>query len=324
MASDRQPEPPGELLLGLTRFRDVRTFLRYCRGLFDPPARRWPRAVPFATTSPTIPIRMSRHQAPRKPRGAAGSDDDKFVHGVLESSAWARENARTLAIAGVVVVALVVGFFAYRGYSNAREVGAANALNDLRTVVSSGNVQLALRDGEALVSRYNGTEAADEARLLLGEMYLQVNQPQQASEMLGPLGRDIDAPLGFNAAMLMGAAQEAAGQGDQALQTFTRIGRGARFLFQQIAGYEEAARVQTAAGDAAGAIATYERILTLMDENSAERGFYEMRIAELQAGGAPRNFAPPVVATDSTPAAVGAIAPVADTATVPAGDTTSN
>ena len=267
---------------------------------------------------------MSRYQAPRKPRGVAGSDDDKFVHGVLESSAWARENARTLVIAGVVVVALVVGFFVYRGYSNAREVGAANALNDLRTVAAAGNVQLALRDGEALVARYGGTEAADEARLLLGEMYLQMNQPQQAADVLGPLGRDIDEPLGFNAAMLIGAAQEAAGQADQALQTYMRVGRGARFLFQQITGYEEAARVQTAAGDAAGAIATFERILTLMDENAAERGFYEMRIAELQAGGTPPNFAPPVVVADSAPAAVGPIAPTADTIAVPAGDTTSN
>ena len=161
---------------------------------------------------------------------------------------------------------------------------------------------------------------------MLGELYLQVNQPQQAAEVLAPVGRDIGAPLGFNAAMLIGAAQEAAGQPDQAIQTYTRIGRGARFLFQQIAGYEEVARVQTATGDAAAAIATYERILTLIDETAAERGFYEMRIAELQMGGAPANAAPPApVVSDSAAAAPGAIAPTAvDTAAPEAGDTTSS
>src|SRR5690606_9057555 len=37
---------------GLTRFRVARTFLRYCRGLPDPPARRRPRAVLLAPRSP--------------------------------------------------------------------------------------------------------------------------------------------------------------------------------------------------------------------------------------------------------------------------------
>lgn len=266
---------------------------------------------------------MSRHSARRRPHNAPAADDDRFVHGVLEGGAWARENARTLVIAGAVVVALLVGFLVYRNYSSARETGAANALNDLRTTVASGNVPLALRDGEALVSRYGGTESADEARLLLGELYLQANQPQQASEVLAPLSRDVDAPLGFNAAMLIGGAYEAAGQAEQAIQTYTRIGRDSRFLFQQIAGYEEAARVQAATGDAASAIASFERILDLIDENAAERGFYEMRIAELQTGGAPSNAAPPApLAADTTGSAAGAAIPAAaDTAA--AGDTTS-
>lgn len=269
---------------------------------------------------------MSRHPgARRRPQNAPASDDDKFVHGVLESSAWARENARTLIIAGVVIVALVVGFLVYRSYSNAREAGAVSALNDLRTTVGSGNVQLALRDGEALVAQYGGTEAADEARLMLGELYLQVNQPQQAIEVLAPIGRDIDAPLGFNAALLLGAAQEAAGQIDQAIQTYTRIGRSGRFLYQQIAGYEEVARAQTAAGDAAAATATYERILSLIDENAPERGFYQMRMAELATGGVPPNAAPPApVVSDSAATAPGAIAPtVVDTGSAATADTTT-
>src|SRR5690606_22499789 len=157
---------------------------------------------------------MSRHPARRRPHNAPASDDDRFVHSVLRGSAWARENARTLIVAGAVIVALVIGFLVYRNYSNAREIGAANALNDLRTTVASGNVPLALRDGEALVSRYNGTEAANEARVMLGYLYLQASHPQQPGDVLGLVVRAVNSPLRFIAAMMMAAAYEAAGQKD--------------------------------------------------------------------------------------------------------------
>ncbi len=261
---------------------------------------------------------MTRHPAARRrSHTAPAADDDKFVHGVLEGTAWARQHARTLVIAAVAVAALLIGFLVYRSYSTAKEAGAVTALNDLRTTLASGNLQLALRDGEALVAQYGGTEAGQEARLLLGELYLQASQPAQATEVLRPLAGDIDAPLGFNAAMLSGAAQEAAGQKEQAIQTFNRIGAEGRFLYQQIAGYEEAARIQTETGDVAAATATYERILDLMDENAPERTFYEMRLAELATGGAPPNAAPPVAAADTTTTALPAPAAPADT-TAPA------
>lgn len=270
---------------------------------------------------------MTRHPAARRrPHTAPAADDDKFVHGVLESTAWARQHARTLVIAAVAIAALLIGFLVYRSYSTAKEAGAITALNDLRTTLASGNLQLALRDGEALLAQYGGTEAADEARLLLGELYLQANQPAQATQVLRPLAGDVDAPLGFNAAMLAGAAQEAAGQKEQAVQTFSRIGAEGRFLYQQIAGYEEAARIQTETGDVAAATATYQRILDLMDETAPERTFYEMRLAELATGGAPPNAAPPVVAADTAGTALGAPATIdgasGDTAAATGADTT--
>lgn len=290
------------------------TFPRYCRGLFLPPARHWPRAVLFATRSHSdFPNRMTRHPTARRAARPAPAEDDKFVAGVLESTVWAREHARTLVIAAIVLVALVVGFLIFRSFGAAKEAGATTALNDLRATVSAGNAQLALRDGQTLLAQYGGTEAASEARVLMAQLYLQASQPSEAADVIAPVAGEMEAPLGFNAAMLLGAAYEAAGQSDEANQVYRRVGAEARFQYQQIAGYEEAARIQTAAGDVEGAIASYERILDLLDENAPQRGIYEMRLTELQVGGANAAAAAALPTAPAAPATSGAPTAPGDT-----------
>lgn len=261
---------------------------------------------------------MTRHPTARRVSRPAPSEEDAFVHGVLESTVWAKQNARTLIIAAVVVVALIVGFFFYRGFSNAKEAGATSALNDLRATVGAGNVQLALRDGETLLAQYGGTEAAREARLLVAQIHMQAGQPAEAVDVLAPLGGDLDAPLGFNAGMLLAAAHEAAGQTEQAIQVYNRVGANGRFVYQQVAGYESAARVQEAAGDHDAAMASYERILTVLDENAPQRGVYEMRLAELRTRG------PSAAAAAAAPAAATPAAATAADSSAAATDTTGS
>ncbi|MGH7443609.1 MAG: tetratricopeptide repeat protein, partial [Longimicrobiales bacterium] len=247
---------------------------------------------------------MTRHPTARRVPRPAPSEEDTFVHGVLEGTAWAKQNARALIIAAAVVVALIVGFFFHRGFTNAKEAGATSALNDLRATVGAGNAQLAMRDGETLLAQYGGTDAAAEARLLMAQLHLQADQPAQAVDVLAPLSGDLDAPLGFNAGMLLGAAHEAAQQPDEAVEVYNRVGANSRFLYQQVAGYESAARVHEATRDQAAAIASYERILTLLEENAPQRGVYEMRLAELRTGGAS-----PAAAADADDTAAPADAP---------------
>lgn len=243
----------------------------------------------------------TRHPTARRVhRTGSTSDDDVFVHGVLESSVWAKQNARMLIIGGIILVALVAGLLYWRTSSNAAEARAAAQLNTLRATLASGNTQLALRDGQAFLAQYGGTDAALEARILVAQLQIDAGQPTEAVEVLQPVADDVGEPLGFNAAMLLGAAHEAANQIEQAEDVYLQVGSDGRFTYAQVAGLEEAARLRTARGDIAGATALYEQILGLLDEDAPQRGVYEMRLAELSAGGA------------SAPAAAGAATP-ADT-----------
>jgi cytochrome c-type biogenesis protein CcmH/NrfG len=44
-----------------------------------------------------------------------------------------------------------------------------------------------------------------------------------------------------------------------------------------------AARIRSHQGDAEAAIDLYERVLDVLDENSPDRGMYEMRIQEIRS-----------------------------------------
>jgi predicted negative regulator of RcsB-dependent stress response len=242
---------------------------------------------------------MTRHPTARRVHRAPTADDDKFVHGVLEGSVWAKQHGRTLIIAVIAVVAVVAIFLFVRSWNQGKETRAAAALNDLRATVSSGNVQLALRDGQTLLAQHGDTDAAAEARLLIAELHMQGGQPGEAAEVLAPLAGDMDAPLGFNAAMLLGAAHEAAGEPDRAVTAYEHVGRGAPYAYQQIAGYEAVARVRANGGALGEAASAYERILDLLDEDDPQRGVYEMRLAEMRAAAA----APAPAAAAPSPAA---------------------
>lgn len=227
----------------------------------------------------------TRHPSARRVHRPDPTDDDVFVHGVLEGSVWAKQNARNLIIGAIAVIVLVAGVLYWRSSSNASEARAAAELNTLRATLASGNTQLALRDGQTFLAQYGGTDAGREARVLVAQLHLDAGQPAPAVDVLEPIADDVDEPLGFNAAMLLGAAHEAADQIEQAERVYLRIGSEARFTFERVAGLEDAARVRAQGGDAAGAIALYEQILEVLEDDAPGRAIYEMRLAELAAGG---------------------------------------
>lgn len=245
----------------------------------------------------------TRHPSARRVhRTGTSSDDDVFVHGVLESSVWAKQHGRNLIIGAIALVAVIAGALFWRASTSAAEARAAGELNTLRATLASGNTQLALRDGQTFLAQHGGTDAAGEARVLVAQLHIDAGQPAEAVDVLQPIADDVDEPLGFNAAMLLGAAHEAAGQNEEAEQAYLRVGSNARFTYSQVAGLEEAARLRTADGDVAGATALYEQILAKLDEDAPQRGVYEMRLAELAAGGGRTSAEPAAVPAPTAPA----------------------
>lgn len=209
--------------------------------------------------------------------------DDVFVAGVLESTAWAKQHQRALIIGGVLAAVLIVSLVLFVRNRAERRAAADVQLNQARSVAMSGNAPLAIRELEQFLTRYDGTPASAEARLLLARAYLDTGEYQQAIEAAQPVANDTDSDLGVNAAFLQAAAYEATGANDLAERAYLSVADDARFLFQRQEALENAARLRLQSDDPAGAIELYERLIDITPRDAPERSIFEMRAGEARA-----------------------------------------
>jgi predicted negative regulator of RcsB-dependent stress response len=226
---------------------------------------------------------MVRHPTARKVHRPPPTADDVFVERVLETSAWARTHQRALIIAGVAVGALLGGTLIYRNHRANVLDNAATELTQVRQTALAGNHALAVRDLERFLDRFGDTPSAAEARLMLGEAYLDSGQPQNAIEAVGDQAADLNEPLGVPAAFLLASAFEAANQLDRAEAEYLRIAERAPLVFQKERAWDAVARLRTERGDNAGAVQAYDRLLEILPTDNQDRVVYEMRRAEVQA-----------------------------------------
>ncbi len=227
---------------------------------------------------------MARHPtAHRVPRDTAAEAEDNFVTRVLESSAWAKENVRTLTVAAILVGVLLASITYYRNYTIRLRDRAETELTAIRPTVLSGNAPLAVRDLEGFLGRYGSSPTAREARLMLAQAYLETGQAQSAVDQVRELAEQPGQPMGFSAGMLLGAAYEALAQPDEAAAAYLRIADGARFTFQKAGALDAAARVRFEQGNPTAAVQIYDRILSLLPEDDPDRPIYELRRAEAAA-----------------------------------------
>ena len=212
------------------------------------------------------------------------NEEDVFVESVLEGSVWAKTHGRTLLIGGILVFLILAGALWYKGYqSNIREA-AARELNLVRQTVMSGNKQLAVTDLKKYIAKYGKTSSGAEARTMLAQMHLSLNQPQEAATAIEPIADDPEDASA--AAFLLAAAYEAQNKPEKAEETYLKIADAARFGFEKREALERAATVRLSKGNTAGAIELYDRAIKTLPEDSPDRAVYEMRIAEIR-GGAP-------------------------------------
>jgi tetratricopeptide (TPR) repeat protein len=225
---------------------------------------------------------MVRHPTARRVHRPADADD-VFVERVLETTVWARTHQRRIVIFGVTALVLALSFLWYRNFRSTLSERAASELTTVRQTVLSGNMALAVRDLETYLETYGGTPQAREARLLLGQSYLETNQPQKAVETIQAQAGNLGDPLGPSSAFLLADAHEALGDFPRAEEVLLRIADGAPVSFQKERALDAVARIRTERGDAAGAVAAYDRLLALLSETSPDRVVYDMRRAEAQA-----------------------------------------
>lgn len=219
--------------------------------------------------------------APQTHRRPQDEPDDVFVARSLEFTAWARRNKQALVLFGIVLALMVGGIAYYASYRAEMTRQAVLELERIQQTVGVGEVEAARAELTTFIDRFGGTPYAAEARLLLGQLYLESDQPQQASEVLEPAASDLGEPIGIQAAMLLARAAEEAGQPDRAEDLFLDVADRAELDFQVRQALADAARLRASAGDHAGAAELYRRILEGMEEDDPQRGPFEMRLQEV-------------------------------------------
>ncbi|MDA0328719.1 MAG: tetratricopeptide repeat protein [Gemmatimonadetes bacterium] len=225
-----------------------------------------------------------RHPGARRTNKSDSSDaDDVFVANVLDAGNWAQANQQALTVAGVIAAIAIAGLIYYGNYRGRMGEQAAEQLEVIHQSISIRDTEGARIELVTFLDRFGGTPFEGEARMMLGELYLENGSPQQALAVLRPLGTSPRSPIEFQGAALLGVAYEQEGRWDDAEDTYLVIANRSELDFQVRAALASAARIRGAQGDAAGAIQLYERVLSELDENAVERGQYEMRIEEIRS-----------------------------------------
>lgn len=227
-----------------------------------------------------------KHPRSRRTRKQSGDDgEDAFIASVLDFSNWAKGNQQVLTVAGVVVAILVAGGLYYNSYRSQLTDQATEQLEVIYQSVGINDVEGAKVDLATFLDRFAGTPYEAEARLLLGELYLESGEPQQAMAVLEPLGSSPRAAIELQGAGLLAAAYEQEARWEDAEDAYLRIADRSELDFQVRDAMAAAARIRVEhLGNADGAIELYQEVLAQLDENAPERGRYEMRIEEIRSG----------------------------------------
>ena len=219
---------------------------------------------------------------PAKPVNAV-DQEDAFVAKTLEVSHWAQRNRPALT-AGIVLLGLgVVALVYYARYRDDLGNTAAAQLEELQVRLEQGDQAGVQADLELYLDRFGSTSSAGEARITLGQVTADLGDLDAAVEVLEPIARDVNNPLGAQAAALLAAISEDAGNLQAAEGLYDRLSDRARLGFQVSNALADAARLRAVRGDHQGALELYDRLLEELDDTDPERGLVEMRRAEVVA-----------------------------------------
>lgn len=226
-----------------------------------------------------------RHPTSTRKPGSKDPDEpeDVLLAHAYKATTWAQHNRLTLVVLAIVGVVLVVGVWSWVDYRNRLTEQAVGQLEEIQQTVSIGDPETAKAELDQYLQRFGGTPYAAEARLLLAGLYLDSDQPAEATAVLEASGTGLDEPLGVQIETMKAAALEEAGRHEEAIATYLRVAERADLDFQVVQALADAARLSEHTGDYAGAAELYERILDELEEDAPERGRYEMVLAEARA-----------------------------------------
>lgn len=227
-----------------------------------------------------------RHPTSRRKPEEKKEAEDVFVEKVVDLTTWAKKNSQALVLAGIALVVVAAGVWYYLNYRTTVRQQAVAQLEEVQQSVGFGDRETAKIELYQYIERFQDTPYAMEARLVLGQVLLDDENPSEASEVLAPAVQAMESqPIGIQAAFLLASAYEQDGRIDEAERLFIRISNVAEMGFQIREALAHAARIRTANGQFSGAAELYEDILATLEEGDPERAVWEMRLAEVSARG---------------------------------------
>lgn len=197
--------------------------------------------------------------------------------------AWVQGHRQVSSWTAAVAVVAAVLFVWTQSSTRRSEAVADRQLQSARYAFENQNLPLAASELSRIVENYSATNAAAEARLLLGQVRLVQGQAQQAVELLGGFAPSAGAAYRAQAYGLLGAAYENLGKFKEAADAYETGSGRARLEFLKAQMLSDAGRAWAAAGDTAKAVAAYRRILNELPKTSAVTEA-KVRLGELTKG----------------------------------------
>ena len=227
---------------------------------------------------------MSKRQRPSSRRLSQQPDknEDAFVASVMELSTWTGRNHHLLIMGGVVLALAVVGGVYYVDFQRTLTVQAVNRLESIHQTISISALEDAKAQLSVFVDRFEGTEQADEAIVLLGRLHLEGGDAAVAISVLERAQLGFRQSIALQGNTLLARAYEDLGRWADAEGIYLRVADGAELDFQIRASLAGAARVRRRQQDLGGAAELYERILATFEDGDPAKGIYELRLAEVR------------------------------------------
>ncbi len=222
------------------------------------------------------------HPASRQQPHAPESKDDAFVAGVLDMSRWAKHNRQILVLGGVLIALLISGGLYYVNFQRSVAIQAMNQLEAIHQSIAISAFEDAKAQLSTYLDRFDGTDEAREAVVLLGRLHLEAGDAAVAISVLERANLSLRDALGVQGSTLLGRAYEDQGRWADAEGLYLRIAEGASLDFQAREALASAARARHRQQNIAGAAELYEQILATFEADDPARGMFELRLAEMR------------------------------------------
>ena len=192
---------------------------------------------------------------------------------------WVNDHWQHLLTGAALLAALAGGFALYERSQRNKEQAAETALLDAQRSMLSGNLPLAQSDLQKVVTRFDGTSAADRATIALAQVLFEQKKYAEGIAKLTPLADS--RTEGASAQGLIATGYEEQGKYKEAAEHFMKAADASAFDADKANFKASAARAYMRAGDGAAAKKLWTELAA--DPNGPAAGEARVRLGELSA-----------------------------------------